>query len=213
MNIDIPAQIKAIGRTVERLSANANVGERIGVSLRRSYDAPIDDVWNAVTDAARIRRWFMPVSGELRVGGTFQLEGNAGGEILACEPPHLLRLTWGGPTSVVELRLTAGGDGTDVQLEHNVPIEMAQSGAGALWVGPGWDGAVMGLGLFLRGGGIDDPTAMAVSREVQEFSQESVHAWAAAVQASDTATGEQLAQAKAVSLAQFAPDLVESQER
>lgn len=42
----------------------------------------------------------MPVSGELRVGGAFQLEGNAGGEILACEPPNLVRLTWGGPASI-----------------------------------------------------------------------------------------------------------------
>jgi hypothetical protein len=31
----------------------------------------------------------MPISGELRVGGSFQLEGNAGGEILTCEPPRL----------------------------------------------------------------------------------------------------------------------------
>jgi hypothetical protein len=75
----------------------------------------------------------MPISGDLRIGGTFQLEGNAGGEILACEPPRLLRVTFGGPTSVVEVRLTAeDGSGTVLELEHTVPIEMAQSGAGAL---------------------------------------------------------------------------------
>ncbi|MEO7006118.1 MAG: SRPBCC family protein [Terrimesophilobacter sp.] len=213
MNIDIANQINAIDRKVESLSADANTGERIGVSLRRNYDAPIDDVWNAITDPARLKRWFMPVTGELRVGGTFQLEGNAGGEVLACEPPHLLRLTWGGPTSVVELRLMHAASVTELRLEHNVPIEMAQSGAGALWVGPGWDGALMGLGLFLGGHPIDDPAKIAASRQVQQFSQRSVHAWAAAVKASGTATTDQLAQATAISLAQFAPDLAAPQDQ
>ena len=58
--------------------------------LRRRYDAAIEDVWDAVTDPDRLKRWFLPISGDLRVGGTFQLEGNAGGEILSCEPPRLL---------------------------------------------------------------------------------------------------------------------------
>ena len=211
MTIDIPSELSAIDRKVERLTADADSGERIGVTLRRNYSAPIGDVWDAITDPTRIARWFMPVSGDLRVGGTFQLEGNAGGEILACEPPSLVRLTWGGSTSIVELRLSESDGGTVLQLDHTVPIEMAQSGAGALWVGPGWDGAVMGLGLYLAVGGIDDPVAMAASRQVQEFSQKSVHAWAAVVEASGTATTDQLAQATSISLAQFAPDLASPQ--
>lgn len=212
MTIDFQGEITAIHRKVERLSADDSGGERVTVTLHRNYDASIDDVWNAITDPSRMKRWFMPVSGELRVGGTFQLEGNAGGEILTCEPPQHLRLTWGGPTSVVDVQLTEVDGGTVLQLDHSVPIEMAQSGAGALWVGPGWDGAVMGLGLYLAGGGIDDPVAMAASREVQEFSQRSVHAWVAAIETSGTATAEQLAQATTVSLAQFAPDLAGPQD-
>lgn len=207
MNIDIPNQLDAIARKAERLPAAEDAGERVGVSLRRSYDSPIDDVWDAVTDPERIARWFMPLGGELRVGGEFQLQGNAGGEIVACEPPRLLRLTWGGPTSIVELRLTADGDSTVLELDHTVPIEMAQSGAGALWVGPGWDGALMGLGLFLSDEPIGDPVAMASSPEVQQFSEQSVHAWAATVERSGTATEDQLRQATTIALAQFAPDL------
>lgn len=213
MTIDIPNQLNAVDRKVEKLPADNTAGERIGVSLRRTYNAPIDDVWNALTDASRIKRWFMPVSGDLRVGGTFQLEGNAGGEILECDRPRTLRVTWGGPTSIVELRLSATDGGTSLQLEHNVPLEMAQSGAGALWVGPGWDGAVMGLGLYLTEGGIDDPAAMAASIEVQEFSQQSVYAWAEIIRASGTATADELAQATAISLAQFAPDLAAQREK
>ena len=194
--IDIASQLNAIHRQVERQPAADGAGELVSVLLRRGYDAPIQEVWDAVTRPDRIRRWFMPVSGELRVGGSFQLEGNAGGEILTCEPPRLLRATFGGPSSIVELRLTSQGESdTVLELEHTVPIEMAQSGAGALYVGPGWDGALMGLGLFLRGQAVGDPVAAAGSPQVQEFSKESVSAWAAVVEGSGTATADQLAAA------------------
>jgi uncharacterized protein YndB with AHSA1/START domain len=205
--IDIDSQLNAIHREVERQPAAGGAGERVSVLLRRGYDTPIQDVWDAVTQPDRIQRWLMPISGELRVGGTFQLEGNAGGEILTCEPPRLLRVTFGDPNSIVEVRLTSqdGGD-TVLELEHTVPIELAQSGAGALYVGPGWDGALLGLGLFLRGEAVGDPVAAANSPEAREFSRQSVHAWVAVVEDSGTATTEQLAAATEVSLAQFAPD-------
>ena len=94
----------------------------------------------------------MPISGDLRKGGSFQLEGNAGGDILECERPRRFRVTFGGEASFFEIRLSPTGDGaTTLELEHTVPIEMAQSGAGALWVGPGWDGGLLGLALFLAG--------------------------------------------------------------
>jgi uncharacterized protein YndB with AHSA1/START domain len=206
--MDIAGQLNAIHRQVEQQAPADGAGERVSVLLRRSYDAPVGDVWDAVTQPDRIKRWLMPVSGDLRVGGTFQLEGNAGGEILACEPPRLLRATFGDPNSIVEVRLTPQGDGdTVLELEHTVPIEIAQSGAGAMWVGPGWDGALLGLGLFLRGEAVGDPVAAASSPEAQEFSRRSVHAWAEVVEDSGTATAEQLAAATEVSLAQFAPDL------
>jgi uncharacterized protein YndB with AHSA1/START domain len=206
--IDIASQLNAIHRQVEQQLPADGSGERVSVLLRRGYDAPIDDVWDAVTQPDRIKRWLMPISGELRVGGSFQLEGNAGGEILTCEPPRLLKVTFGAPTSIVEVRLTPGGDGdTVLELEHTVPIEIAQSGAGALYVGPGWDGALLGLGLFLRGEAVGDPVAAANSPEAQEFSKQSVHAWAVVVKDSGSATAEQLAGATEVSLAQFAPDL------
>jgi uncharacterized protein YndB with AHSA1/START domain len=154
MNIDIASQLSAIHRQVEQQPPADGSGESVSVLMRCRYDAPIGDVWDAVTQPDRIKRWFMPISGELRAGGTFQLEGNAGGDILSCEPPRLLKVTFGAPTSIVEVRLTPQGDSdTVLELEHTVPIEMAQSGAGALYVGarvgrrapgagtvPGWRG-------------------------------------------------------------------------
>jgi uncharacterized protein YndB with AHSA1/START domain len=212
--IDIASHLNASSRKVEVLPPANGLGERVSVLLRRGYDAPIDDVWAALTEPDRIKRWFMPISGELRVGGSFQLEGNAGGEILACEPPRLFRVTFGGPTSLVEVRLTAQGEsGALLELEHTVPIEMAQSGAGALYVGPGWDGALLGLDLFLRGEAIGDPVAAANSSEAVEFSRQSVLAWAEVVKDSGTASDEELAAATEVSLAQFAPDQASPQDQ
>jgi uncharacterized protein YndB with AHSA1/START domain len=209
--IDIANQIDAIHRQVGKQTTAD--GESVGLLLRRTYEAPIDDVWNALTEPDRVKRWFMPVSGDLRAGGSFQLEGNASGEILECQAPRLLKVTFGGPTSIVELRLSSGEAGATVlEFEHRVPIEMAGSGAGALYVGPGWDGALLGLGLYLDGEVSDDPVAAASSPEAQEFSKQSVAAWSAVVTASETATADEIAAATQVSLKQFAPDRATEQD-
>ena len=203
--IAIPSEIGAIQREVRR-TPREDGGENVTVLARRTYAANPEDTWSALTDPARIVRWFMPISGDLRVGGNFQLEGNAGGDILECDKPRRLRVTFGSETSILELRLMPDGDAaTMLELEHSVPIEMAQSGAGALWVGPGWDGAMLGLSLFLAGEAVDDPVAAANSPETIAFNEKSVRAWADAVEASGTSTPEQLAEGVQVSMAQFAP--------
>jgi uncharacterized protein YndB with AHSA1/START domain len=203
--IDIATNIGAIQREVSRESAEG--ADLVSVRLRRDYDAQVEDVWSALTDPSRIRRWFMPVSGNLQEGGEFQLEGNAGGRILRCDPPRFLMATFGGESSIVELRLEASGEGrTILELHHAVPLEMAGSGAGALYVGPGWDGAFLALGLFLAGTAIDDPVAAASSPEAQAFSRESVDAWTKTIEESGTATPGEIAAAVEMSIAQFAPD-------
>lgn len=201
--IDIVRELHAIHRDVSRRQAAD--GETVAVLLRRRYEAAAEDVWDALTDPDRLRRWFLPISGDLRVGGRFQLEGNAGGEILTCDPPSLLRVTFGDATSIVEVRLAADGDTTALELEHTVPVAMAGSGAGALYVGPGWDGGLLGLGIYLRGEAVGDPVEAAGSPEALEFSERSVYAWADVVESSGTATADELAAARDVSLAQFAP--------
>jgi uncharacterized protein YndB with AHSA1/START domain len=201
--IDIAGQLAAIYREV----GERDGGESVAVLLRRSYAAEPEDVWDAITDPERIRRWFMPISGDLRVGGSFQLEGNAGGEILHCEPPELLRVTFGGPTSIVELRLRAEGEETVLELEHTVPRTIARSVAGALFVGPGWDGALMALDLYVHAQQPDDPVAAAASREAQEFGRDSIEAWTAVVVADGSVAEAEVAAVAAASRAQFAPDV------
>jgi uncharacterized protein YndB with AHSA1/START domain len=201
--IDILEHINAVQREVSR------TGETVTVLMRRSYQAAPEELWDALTDPERMRRWFMPVSGELRVGGTFQLEGNAGGEILECEPPKRFRVTFGGPTSLLELRLTpASGSSTELELEHSMSEAPAPGGSGALWVGPGWDGGLLGLGLYVSGELPEDadPVEMANSPEVVKYNEQSVRVWIEAVRASGTTSEEDLAAAAKVSMSQYAPD-------
>ncbi|GAA1599867.1 SRPBCC family protein [Kribbella sancticallisti] len=200
--IDILEHINAIHRQV------SVTGEEVRVVLRRSYQAEVEEVWDALTDPERMRRWFMPISGELKVGGSFQLEGNAGGEILECEPPERFKVTFGGPTSLVEIKLTAGPDDTtELQMDHSVPAEYAGGAGGALFVGPGWDGGLLGLALYLEGqiAEEDDPREMANAPEAVEFTKESVRAWIKTVRESGLATEEELRAAAEPAIAQFAP--------
>jgi uncharacterized protein YndB with AHSA1/START domain len=185
--IDIVREIEAVQREVG--SGRIAAGEARVVRLRRTYPAAIDDVWDALTNPERIGRWFLPISGDFRVGGRYQFEGNAGGRIVACERPHRLAATWvymdtgnASDISEVEVRLSKAGDeATTLELEHTaiVPDEMwDQFGPGA--VGVGWEGGLLGLELHLRGGSVGDPIAWQVSDEGRAFNRSSSAEWGAA---------------------------------
>jgi uncharacterized protein YndB with AHSA1/START domain len=199
--IDIIKEIDAIRRGVRRDD------ESVTVTIDRSYPTSVEDVWDAITTPERVARWFAPLSGDLREGGEFQVEGNASGQILKCDRPHLLRMTYGGPTSIVELRLVPDGESTTLAVEHTVPLAIAQSGAGALWVGPGWDGGFLMLGLYLRGRAPEDPVAAEGTLERQHFNAGSARAWAVAVGSSGTASPDEIAGGLEVALQQFAPEV------
>ncbi|WP_314178041.1 SRPBCC family protein [Streptomyces winkii] len=181
---DIVDQINDIHREV----GSRRVGEEEArtILLRRTYTAAIEDVWDACTDAERLSRWFLPVSGDLKPGGHYQLEGNAGGEVLRCEPPRLLKVSWvmgeSPGFSEVEVRLSAEGeDETTFELEHVAvvpPQFWDQFGPGA--VGVGWDLMVLGLGLYVQGGTVVDHEAFEASDEAREFMTRSSEAWGAA---------------------------------
>ena len=128
------------------------------VSGSAVFDTTLEDLWDAVTNAERIPRWFLPVSGDLRSGGQYQLEGNAGGVITRCEPPEALDLTWecGGNVSWVRVRLDAHNGGTRLTLEQIMLKDEASEehwrkyGPGA--TGVGWDLSFAGLLLHIRTG-------------------------------------------------------------
>ncbi|HEX7241774.1 MAG TPA: SRPBCC domain-containing protein, partial [Longimicrobiaceae bacterium] len=105
LGIDIARQVGAVTRVVENRERDGRPARVIIAT--RTYDTTVDDLWDALTTPERIPRWFLPVSGDLRLGGRYQFEGNAGGEITGCVPPRHLAVTWeyGGDVSWVEVRL------------------------------------------------------------------------------------------------------------
>jgi uncharacterized protein YndB with AHSA1/START domain len=182
--MDLPTQAAAVRRSVA-------AGERDGRPTRavvasQEYQSGIDDVWDAVTNPERLPRWFLPVTGELSVGGRYQFEGNAGGEVLACEKPESAYLTWefGGEVSWLEVRLTDLGGRTRLELEHIAHVEperWGQFGPGA--VGVGWDLSFLGLANHLAGGPDVQPEAdveLLGTPAGREFIAASSAAWAAA---------------------------------
>jgi uncharacterized protein YndB with AHSA1/START domain len=160
--IEVARHIGAVFREVKGREHEGKLA-RVVVATR-VYDTTIDDLWDALTSPERIPRWFLPVSGDLRLGGKYQLEGNAGGEIIRCEPPRVLGLTWGmGPAGVswvtVSLAEEPGGR-TRFELEHVAHVEdefWTKFGPGA--VGVGWDLALVGLALHLATRAAVDPKA------------------------------------------------------
>jgi uncharacterized protein YndB with AHSA1/START domain len=193
-------------------------GEAYTVELRRRYDAEIEDVWDAITSAERLRRWLKPVTGDLRLGGKFELDGGEHGEILRCEPPRLLKVSWlYGPdadawpgTSEVEVRLAPGPTGdTEFELIHAAVVgepSFPTYGPGA--GGVGWDLGLLALARLLAGDEIENPAEFEKSPEAREFSRRSAAAWG---QAHLAAGGdpEQVAAAVEATTKFYVPDLAD----
>ena len=190
--VDVNDQIGAVDRTLRTTELD---GEEARVqSLAQTYPSPLDDVWDAVTTNERIARWFAPVEGDLRVGGHYQVVGNAGGEVLACTPPRDgtagYRVTWeyGGAVSWLEIGLTrVGADETRLELTHTAKTEGLPPGFWELYgpgaTGVGWDMGLLGLALHLTGGeriAPEDADAWQVSAEGKLFTRAAADGWAAA---------------------------------
>jgi uncharacterized protein YndB with AHSA1/START domain len=181
----------ALGIEFRRFEDRMQDGTPVHVAVAvRTYDTDPADLWDAMTNAERIPRWFLPIEGDLRLGGRYQLIGNAGGTITRCDPPAALDVTWefAGAVSWVTVRLAAEAGGrTRLTLEHSALASdtdehWKQFGPGA--VGVGWDLLFVGLGLHLETGGAPvDPKAFeawTVSDVGKDFVRKSAGAWAQA---------------------------------
>jgi uncharacterized protein YndB with AHSA1/START domain len=193
--IDLIQQLNSVRRQVGTRVLDAGASRTVTIS--QTYNASIDELWDACTNPKRIPRWFLPISGELRLGGRYQFEGNAGGTIERCDPPHSFAATWeyGGGVTWIEIRLTSEPQGgTRFTLEHTgiaSDAHWAEFGPGA--VGVGWETGLLGLARHLGTDVAVDPSAaMAwlVSDEGKEFVRRSSDGWCAAYIAAGAAEAE-----------------------
>lgn len=126
------------------MTSNAAEGRRLLGSFRSDdgvgvvriedrLDATIGEVWSAITEPARLARWYGDVEGDLRVGGEFRSHVFASGwegtgRITECDPPRRLAFVSsepGRPEHALEITLTAAGGQTVVVYEnHGVPLDL-----------------------------------------------------------------------------------------
>jgi uncharacterized protein YndB with AHSA1/START domain len=182
--------IKEIGAVTREVRSREHEGRPARVVVAgRTYSTTPEDVWDAFTRPERVKRWFLPLSGDLRLGGRYQLEGNAGGEITACEPARRLALTWefGGERTWLEVRLSADGKGgTRLQIEHTHLSGERWTEFGPGGPGVGWDLILLGLDQYASTGSTVDPAAWPVSGEGKDFIRRSSEDWGRASTASGT---------------------------
>lgn len=157
--VDVEHQIASVERKLGARIIDAKDAHVVTIS--QVYDTDQDDLWDAVTNIERIPRWLMPIYGDLTVGGTYQLEGHAGGTVLTCDPPNNFTATWefGGGVSWIDVTVSPDGpDRARVVIEHiaHVDDHWGQFGPGA--VGMGWDSMVLGLAIHLATGAAVDPS-------------------------------------------------------
>jgi uncharacterized protein YndB with AHSA1/START domain len=155
-----PKTVGKVARKLEKIARGGRPAWRL--TATRLYATGLDDAWDALTNRERIPRWFLPISGDLKLGGRYQFKGNAGGVIERCEPPRLLAVTWEmhGDVSWVSVGLAEQGGQTLLTLEHvaHVPESIFdQYGPGG--VGVGWDLALIGMEAHLASGAAVDPEA------------------------------------------------------
>jgi uncharacterized protein YndB with AHSA1/START domain len=172
-----------------QITREVRTGSRDGAATkiavaRRTYTADRSDVWDALTDPERIPRWFLPVEGELRVGGRYQFVGNAGGVVERCDAPNSFALTWefGGMVSWLDVTLTPAAGGTTLELVHEAFVDPELWGRfGPSAVGIGWDSCLLGLGLHLASGAPVDPEVAVTFLTTPEgiaFARASAAGWA-----------------------------------
>ncbi|WP_337824801.1 SRPBCC family protein [Amycolatopsis sp. A1MSW2902] len=196
-------------------TATLPAGDAYTIELRRDYDASVDEVWNAITDPERLGRWLKPVTGDLRLGGSFELDVGEHGEILACDPPQRLRVSWlfepGADewpgTSEVEVRLSPGtAGGTEFELVHAAAVGEPMfptygPGAG----GVGWDLHLLSLSRFLADGETLDHDEFRTLSGGREFARRSAAAWGEAHLAAG-GDPDRVAAAVAATTAFYAPE-------
>ena len=100
------------------------------IRFERRLAYPVDEVWDAITNPARLSEWWLPfdadITVDLRVGGEMVMVGTGDEPMtmtctfLRVEPPRLLEHTHGEPGSYMRWELEAVDTGCVLRLSHFV---------------------------------------------------------------------------------------------
>jgi uncharacterized protein YndB with AHSA1/START domain len=179
------SQIHAVQRGVGELDASKPQVRTI--SLSQTFEVARAVLWQTCTYGDQLGKWFLPISGDLRLGGRFEVEDNATGVIEDCQPTRFFSSTWEYDEDVgrIELELAAEGESqTRLIFRHISCVEEAlwgNFGPGAL--GIFWDIALMRLAVHLSSesqGVRVDLTDWAASMDGYRFLLSSSQSWCAA---------------------------------
>lgn len=155
------------------------------VILSRQFGVEPRALWNAITSPEEISKWFAPVTGQLGLGGAYQIAGNASGIIKECNPLIHVALTWefADDVSCVDLQLMRNAPSSvSFELSHTAVLSphWDQYGAGA--TGVGWETSYLALYLYLQhpSESLFDEEEFVTSDEGKDFISKSSIAWAEA---------------------------------
>ncbi len=172
------AQVELVNRRVEKRELGGKAA--CATILESVYDTEISNLWDALTNKKRLPRWFAPVDGDFKLGGRFQIKGNAEGEITHCEHEKRFELTWefGGDVSWVIVEVKPDNDKARLFLEHLAYSESEHFetyGPGA--TGVGWDLALVGCDYYVQTAQSIEETDFMTSSKAKEIISYSAKDW------------------------------------
>jgi uncharacterized protein YndB with AHSA1/START domain len=132
-------------------------GEARVAVFTRTYETSVEDLWDACTDPERLRRWYTPVTGDLRRGGTVHQHNMGSATVEVCDAPHSLALSLGGGVDEISLALSAGPRAGTATLEvcHATTLDSHEIGGqmfDAIYcMGGGYYPRLAALDQYLRG--------------------------------------------------------------
>jgi uncharacterized protein YndB with AHSA1/START domain len=124
---------------------------RPAVRFSRTYDHPVDRVWQFVTDPDELAQWFPSRAEiELRPGGTIKFSGDPNmaestGRVIAVDAPRHLSFAWGGDELHFDL------EALDEKRTHFTLTDVLAAENTAARNGAGWEVCLAALDTKARG--------------------------------------------------------------
>ena len=150
MNFDFSSIATNIQREVHAITKD---GKSLrSVTLSCDLKTVIDPLWVAITHKDVLEKWFQPVTGELKLGGRFQIQDNAAGSVVSCQSGESYSITWefAGDVSWVDVSLVAlEHSSVRLSIAHTMNFSEHWTHYGPGATGVGWELSLYGLAFFL----------------------------------------------------------------